>query len=320
MFRKTWRAAIRKQTVTKGTVDAVYVVNCKNPRNKSNIKRMIRMKNKALLILFFVIVFACIGCANATAPVANNDESDTYFINSVNHRGWCDAPENTLVAYRESAQNGFNMVECDVSFTKDNVPVLLHDKTIDRTSNGQGLISELMWSEVCTYDFGSWKSEKYAGEKIPKFEEFISLCRNLSLHPYIEIKSQTKVENIKILVDTVVQYGMMDRVTWIAWNVKLLSEVCRLYPKSRIGYIVTELSSDAIESACSLQTETNSVFIDCSYSAVNSDGIESCIEKSIPLEVWTVNDIDTILNLDPYISGVTSDKYIAGEIIKSSPI
>ena len=64
----------------------------------------------------------------------------TENMKSINHRGWYKAPENTLSAYRESAANGFKYVECDVQFTSDGVAVLLHDDTIDRTSNGSGKI------------------------------------------------------------------------------------------------------------------------------------------------------------------------------------
>lgn len=118
--------------------------------------------------------------------------SSNYDINvkAINHRGYSTiAPENTLEAYRLSKQMGFNYVEADVSFTSDGVPVLLHDETIDRTSDGTGAIGSMTFEQVRAYDFGSWKSEDYAGAKIPSFEEFILLCRNLSLKPYIELKS-----------------------------------------------------------------------------------------------------------------------------------
>lgn len=69
-----------------------------------------------------------------------------YNVLAVNHRGYSkDAPENTIPAYIMSKQKGFNYVECDVAFTKDGVAVLLHDSTIDRTSNGSGSISSMTY-------------------------------------------------------------------------------------------------------------------------------------------------------------------------------
>ena len=113
---------------------------------------------------------------------------DNPNIRAVNHRGYCtEAPENTLSAFRLSKKMGFRYVECDVSFTSDTVPVLLHDSTVDRTSNGSGNISAMTLEQVKALDFGSWKSAEYAGEKIPTFEEFMLLCKQIGLHPYIEI-------------------------------------------------------------------------------------------------------------------------------------
>jgi hypothetical protein len=107
-------------------------------------------------------------------------------VNSVNHRGYNTiAPENTLPAYQLSRKMGFTMVECDVQFTSDDVAVLLHDATIDRTSNGTGNINDLTWAEVQQYDFGSWKSADYTGTRIPSFAEFIQLCKYLGLKAYV---------------------------------------------------------------------------------------------------------------------------------------
>lgn len=277
------------------------------------VKRIIKI---ITLIAIIMAILICMGCADEKAVVVNNNVNP-YFVNSINHRGWHKAPENTLSAYRESAKNGFSMVECDVHFTKDDVPVLIHDKDIDRTSNGTGEVSELLWSEISTYDFGSWKSPKYKGEKIPKFEEFIGLCKNLSLHPYIEIKTKLKAEHIKILLGIVKRYGMQDNVTWISWHISFLREVCKIYPKSRVGYLVLDLTDEVFDAVCKLRTEQNNVFVDCDYTVINEEKIDKCIENLIPLEVWVVDDARAIRELDPYISGVTSSIYVAGEILKN---
>ena len=99
-----------------------------------------------LLCLLLVFSFALCGCQ------ANVEANRGRKINSVNHRGYGDAPENTLSAYRLSKEMGFTMVETDVSFTKDGQAVLLHDDTVNRTSNidskGKVKISDLTLDEV----------------------------------------------------------------------------------------------------------------------------------------------------------------------------
>ena len=239
-----------------------------------------------------------------------------YFVNSVAHRGYSTiAPENTLSAYRLAKEKGFTTVECDVSFTSDGVGVLLHDATIDRTSNGTGNIADMTLEQVRQYDFGGWKSTEYAGEKIPTFEEFLSLCKSLSLHPYIEIKDGATQTEVESLITLVARYGMIDDVTWISFESDALTYVKNKDNTARLGYVVSTITEDTITTAKSLQTEKNEVFIDARNSNLTEQTINLCIENLLPLEVWTIDDIDTILNLDPYISGVTSNDKVAGQIL-----
>ena len=248
---------------------------------------------------------------------------DNNLIKSINHRGYnIEAPENTLSAFKLSKKKGFEYVECDVSFTSDDVPVLLHDSTIDRTSNGTGNISALTFEEVRAFDFGSWFSSDYAGEKIPRFDEFILLCRNLGLHPYIEIKSsatytQTQIET---LVNIVKRAGMSDKVSWISFTATYLEYVKNINPNARLGYVVGGVTEDIIATAQLLKTDHNEVFIDASYGSLTENQVNMCVIANIPLEVWTVNDATGINGLDRYISGVTSDNLIAGREITNANI
>ena len=239
-----------------------------------------------------------------------------YFVNSVAHRGYSTiAPENTLAAYRLAKEKGFTTVECDVSFTSDGVAVLLHDSTIDRTSNGSGSIANMTLEQVRQYDFGSWKSSEYVGEKIPTFEEFLSLCKNLSLHPYIEIKEGATQSEVESLVTMVARYGMIDDVTWISFESDALTYVKNKDNTARLGYVVSTITEDVISTALGLRTEKNEVFIDARNENLTEQTINLCVDNLLPLEVWTIDDIDTILNLDPYISGVTSNDKVAGQIL-----
>lgn len=77
------------------------------------------------------------------------------------------APENTLAAMREGYAHGYRMVEFDVKLAADGVPFLLHDDTLDRTTNGAGRADALTWAELSRLDAGSWHSAAYAGEPLP---------------------------------------------------------------------------------------------------------------------------------------------------------
>lgn len=241
-------------------------------------------------------------------------------IKSVNHRGYsATAPENTLPAYRLSRQMGFTYVETDISFTSDGVPVCLHDSTIDRTSNGSGNINSLTYAQVRTYDFGSWKSPEYAGTKIPSFEEFITLCKDICLHPYIELKSAGAYTEAQIqqIVDMVDACGMKGKVTYISFSSTFLTYVKNYDANARLGFLATVTSAN-IATAQSLQTGSNEVFMDTNTNT--SAGATLCRQAGLPMEIWTINSADTILSMDPYITGVTSDSLIAGKILYEANI
>ena len=246
-------------------------------------------------------------------------------VKSINHRGFNSvAPENTLPAYYLSAEMGFKYVEADVSFTKDNVAVLLHDATIDRTSNGKGNINSLTFEHVRQYDFGSWKSAAYAGTKIPTFQEFIVACKRLALHPYIELKSSATYTEAQIqnIVDTVRYVGMQGKVTYISFNSTYLEYVKNYDASARLGYLVKRtggFNQTDIDVVLDLKTDTNEVFLDArhmeGYEDVKDAQVQLCINNNVPLEVWSTNDETVIKNMSHYISGVTTDNVIVGEIL-----
>ena len=86
------------------------------------------------------------------------------------------APENTLAAFRLGASHGHTAFECDVKLSADGVPFLLHDDTLERTSNGRGMAGERPWAELSRLDAGSWHSSTYAGEPIASFEAIAAFC------------------------------------------------------------------------------------------------------------------------------------------------
>lgn len=242
-------------------------------------------------------------------------------MNDVAHRGCCiEAPENTLSAYRLAKKKGFTCVEADISFTSDGVAVLLHDSTVDRTSNGTGEIKKMTFAGVRALDFGSWKSAEYAGEKIPTFEEFILLCKRLGLHPYIELKEGSESQ-IKGLVETVKLYGMKGKVTWISFVADFLWWVSQVDPEARLGLVVSMVNEEAINKVRQkMQTGHNEVFIDCAVDNATENAARLCANADLPLEVWTVDDKNTILSLYPYISGVTSNHLVASDVIYEASI
>lgn len=238
-------------------------------------------------------------------------------IKGINHRGYSKfLPENTLPAFRMSRLKGFEYVETDIRFSSDGVPVLLHDETIDRTSSGNGKVSEMSLEQLRSFDFGSWKSADYQGTLIPTLDEFLKLCDAIGLKPYLELKVGTKAQ-IRQVVTMVESFGMGDKVTYISFSEGLLRYVSEIEPDARIGYLFSRtMTRQAVETAASLKNGVNSVFVD-SYD-YSSRCIDLCTSAGLPLEVWTINSEREIRSLPEYISGVTSDYLHAGRVVAES--
>ncbi len=104
------------------------------------------------------------------------------------------APENTMAAFRLGAQHGYRMFECDAKLSADGVVFLMHDATLDRTTNGTGIGGDRSWSELSQLDAGGWHSRAYAGEPLPTLESLARFCIANDHFLNIEIKPTPGVE------------------------------------------------------------------------------------------------------------------------------
>ena len=116
----------------------------------------------------------------------------------VAHRGLPeDYPENTIIAYRHALMLHIDMLEIDVHYTKDKELVVIHDDTIDRTSNGKGKVSDFTLKELKALDFGFYKGEKFKG-RVYRLLKVLDLADNFSQKLLIEIKSLVSIQILKI--------------------------------------------------------------------------------------------------------------------------
>lgn len=244
-------------------------------------------------------------------------------VHSIAHRGYsASAPENTLPAFLLARKLGFKYVEADVAFTKDSVPVMIHDDTIDRTSNGSGSVLSFNYADLLKYDFGGWKDAEYAGTKIPTFTEFILLCKRIGLHPYIEIKHNVDYskEQILQLVSVVKQCGMIGKISWITYKYEYLGYIKEADNTARVGFLFgrsgdTAIDDTLVSKLTALRTGNNEVFLPIKSTLVTDAGLQKCMAAGIPVEVWTVDTANEMLALNPYISGVISNTMSFGKVL-----
>jgi len=98
------------------------------------------------------------------------------------------APENTLAAIDTGAHLGHTMVEFDAKLSADGVAFLLHDDTVNRTSNGRGRAARMRYDALSALDAGSWRDARFAGERMPTLEQAAARCMALSITANVEIK------------------------------------------------------------------------------------------------------------------------------------
>ena len=106
------------------------------------------------------------------------------------HRGApAHAPENTLVSLEAAYGLGARWTEFDVQLTQDGMPIVLHDTTLDRTTNGQGPVAAMTWSELATLDAGGWYAPEFVGERVPTLDAWLMRSAELGMGVNIELKA-----------------------------------------------------------------------------------------------------------------------------------
>lgn len=114
---------------------------------------------------------------------------------SIAHRGHSIAvPENTLDAYRQAIELGIEMIECDVNMTRDGELVMIHDWTVDRTTDGSGRVRDLSLDEIGRLDAGSWFDRAFTGLRVPTTVDTVELAREAGILMCFEIKGETAAD------------------------------------------------------------------------------------------------------------------------------
>jgi len=202
----------------------------------------------------------------------------------VAHRGGgALAPENTLGAIRLGAAMGFRGVEFDVMLAGDGTPVVIHDETVDRTTDGHGEVSKL--------DFPALSSFRIQGnERIPRYEDAVALCRELGIWANVEIKPAKGHERV-----TGEAVARMTRGLWRAaplapllssFSVDALAGARSVAPELPRGYLVDKVPDDWRDTLRRL----GCVALHCNYKSLNEKLAAGIHKAGYSILLWTVND------------------------------
>lgn len=216
------------------------------------------------------------------------------------HRGAMDyAPEESLPAYKMARQIGFNHIEGDVHFTKDNIPVMIHDETINRTAfNADGsLLSQDVavvdhtLAELNQYSYSMIHSKfrpEYKDTKLCTFEDMVKIGKAYNYHLHVELKIEMTKNQVQTLVDIAAKYGMLDNISWQAFTHEWLKPLQEIYPKATLELLTADNpSSELLAEMKSYQNGSNYVIGSFSSNAT-PDGMVDFAKAGIGLYVWTL--------------------------------
>jgi glycerophosphoryl diester phosphodiesterase len=154
---------------------------------------------------------------------------------AIAHRGASDKnPENTLIAFERALELKADGVECDVHLSADGEVVVIHDPTVDRTTNGHGEVEGMTLEELRQLDAGAWKHSRYAGQRIPTLREVIELVRGRA-QLFVEIKGHSP-ELPRRLIEVLREGGLVDPVWLFTTQRATLEDLRRLAPGMRIRW------------------------------------------------------------------------------------
>lgn len=205
------------------------------------------------------------------------------------HRGASGyAPENTLAAFQKAVDLGADGVELDIQLTKDDQIVVIHDETIDRTSDGKGWVKDYTLEELRAFNYNRTKPE-YKHADIPTMREVFELLKPTGLFINIEIKTGVvfyeKIEE-KILALTK-EMGMEDRVCYSSFNHYTVTRIHELKSDAEVGFLYADGPIDM--PSYGVKHGVNALH-PALYNLQYDGFVKECKEKGLKLNVWTVNE------------------------------
>lgn len=276
--------------------------------------------HRTLSLLFLLIMLAAAACSPSpvkptleTAPVKATPQLKPL---NIAHRGARSlAPENTLASARKALESGADMWELDVAVTADGELVVLHDDTLERTSNASDVypdrrpwaVNTFTLAELRKLDFGSWYNQKdpfkqiaagtvtnemrqsYVGEKIPTLREALTFTRDNHWRVNVEIKDATGLPGDKDVVEKVVslinELDMADRVIISSFNHSYLTRVKAADKAIATAALVERPVTDPVALVRSLGAQGYNP-----PSVMRPEDIPAIRQSGVDVYVWTIND------------------------------
>jgi glycerophosphoryl diester phosphodiesterase len=267
------------------TMHFQYRLNTKDSLN-GNI-----VMTHTLFILLVFFIGLCINCSNSKDSAAMKSLLSVRYL-KIAHRGASGLyPENTLSAFSAAVEQAADMVELDVHLSADSQLVVIHDETVDRTTNGSGEVASLTLPELSRLDAGG-------GEKIPALSEVLLLTgRKCGVN--IELKSPGTAAPVDKIIRQFVRDGIisLDGILVSSFDHAQLAEIKRIEPSICIAPLFgDDLPENFLDTARSLRAWS----VNLNRQSITADLVKNCHKEGVRVLVYTVNDPEEIARLKSY--------------------
>jgi len=197
-------------------------------------------------------------------------------IEVVSHRGANDlAPENTRAAAQVCVDWGVDYIEVDVRTSKDGVMYILHDSTVDRTTNGQGRLDKLTSAEIDALDAGSWFNAKFAGEKLPRLEPFLEWVKGKA-----KVYFDVKAADLPRLVQRVRDLGLERACFFWFKSSGMAKSFRRLAPD-----LALKINAETPREVERAKREFNAQIVECALGSVTPEFKEACRKNGVKIMI-----------------------------------
>lgn len=211
------------------------------------------------------------------------------------------APENTLAAFRLAQELGADGIELDVQLTRDKIPIVIHDFTVDRTTDGTGRVRNLTMGEIARLDAGFWKTEDYRGEKIPTLSQVFDALADW-LNPIgrarpclinVELKTtRVRTDGLeRAVLNVIARHGVENRVLLSSFDPLSLYRAKKINPRVPRGLLYCSDMPIYLRERW-FQFLTAPQALHPEYPLINARFMENARAKKLQVNTWTVDDPD----------------------------
>lgn len=242
------------------------------------------------------------------------DLSNPRGLEIIAHRGFSDAaPEDTIAAFSAAAETAHS-VEMDVQFSSDGIPVILHDATVNRTSNLLGNVKDLTIAALEAGDFGAWfDATRFTGTKIPRFRDALKFCSQWARLIYPEIKGYRTTADIALMIQEIIDLGLESRCvvqSFLSSDLAIArgysSKICLAYDSGDLPTFNAQLPLASADGNAIM-------FSDYNFIIANPTLVKTARAAGVDVAVWTVTTVTEVQQLiDLGVRRIASNKLISG--------